>query len=176
MGSDYLDRRLTRSLHLPPDARERIKAIERENRELRQANEILRKPSAYLAQAELDRRRHTFCARRKPGRFYQKPSASRASAQRLLGPWRRHPGAHSPVALGLTHPAVGCLRGAPDLEDVLTCGGRVGQDLAQWGCQAKRQCESRASAARARPAHVAKRQRQDSRPEPAAEARGIRGG
>ena len=36
--------------------RERIKALERENRELRQVNEILRKASAYFAQAELDRR------------------------------------------------------------------------------------------------------------------------
>ena len=35
---------------------ERIRALERENRELRQANEILRKASAYFAQAELDRR------------------------------------------------------------------------------------------------------------------------
>jgi len=40
----------------PTDERERIKALERENRELRQANEILRKASAYFAQAELDRR------------------------------------------------------------------------------------------------------------------------
>ena len=38
------------------DEGERIKALERENRELRQANEILRKASAYFAQAELDRR------------------------------------------------------------------------------------------------------------------------
>jgi transposase len=38
------------------DAAERLKALERENRELRQANEILRKASAYFAQAELDRR------------------------------------------------------------------------------------------------------------------------
>ncbi len=38
------------------DERERIKALERENRELRQVNEILRKASAYFAQAELDRR------------------------------------------------------------------------------------------------------------------------
>ena len=37
------------------DDRERIKALEREVRELRQANEILRKASAYFAQAELDR-------------------------------------------------------------------------------------------------------------------------
>lgn len=36
--------------------RERIKVLERENRELKQANEILRKASAYFAQAELDRR------------------------------------------------------------------------------------------------------------------------
>ncbi len=35
---------------------ERIKSLEREVRELRQANEILRKASAYFAQAELDRR------------------------------------------------------------------------------------------------------------------------
>jgi transposase len=38
------------------DERERIKALEREVRELRQANEILRKASAYFAMAELDRR------------------------------------------------------------------------------------------------------------------------
>jgi len=38
------------------DERERIKALEREVRELRQVNEILRKASAYFAQAELDRR------------------------------------------------------------------------------------------------------------------------
>jgi transposase len=38
------------------EERERIKTLERENRELRQANEILRKASAYFALAELDRR------------------------------------------------------------------------------------------------------------------------
>jgi transposase-like protein len=38
------------------EERDRIKALERENRELRQANEILRKASAYFAMAELDRR------------------------------------------------------------------------------------------------------------------------
>ena len=38
------------------DESARIKQLERENRELRQANEILRKASAYFAQAELDRR------------------------------------------------------------------------------------------------------------------------
>jgi transposase len=41
------------------DMAERLKALERENRELRQANEILRKASAYFAQAELDRRSRT---------------------------------------------------------------------------------------------------------------------
>ena len=40
---------------LPSDMAEKMKALERENRELRQANEILRKASAYFAQAELDR-------------------------------------------------------------------------------------------------------------------------
>ena len=41
----------------PPTAEhDRIKALEREIRELRQANEILRKASAYFAMAELDRR------------------------------------------------------------------------------------------------------------------------
>jgi transposase len=41
---------------LSTDERARMKELERENRELRQANEILRKASAYFAQAELDRR------------------------------------------------------------------------------------------------------------------------
>ena len=40
---------------LTADERDRIKALEREVRELRQANEILRKASAYFAAAELDR-------------------------------------------------------------------------------------------------------------------------
>ena len=40
---------------VPTDMAEKMKALERENRELRQANEILRKASAYFAQAELDR-------------------------------------------------------------------------------------------------------------------------
>ena len=35
---------------------ERIRELERENNELKRANEILRKASAYFAQAELDRR------------------------------------------------------------------------------------------------------------------------
>ena len=38
------------------DERERMKALERENKELRRANEILKLASAFFAQAELDRR------------------------------------------------------------------------------------------------------------------------
>ena len=41
---------------VPTEMSEKMKALERENRELRQANEILRKASAYFAMAELDRR------------------------------------------------------------------------------------------------------------------------
>ena len=41
---------------LSSSERERLKELERENRELRRANEILRKASAFFAQAELDRR------------------------------------------------------------------------------------------------------------------------
>jgi transposase len=45
-----------REVQVPVDEALRIKALEQEVRELRQANEILRKASAYFAQAELDRR------------------------------------------------------------------------------------------------------------------------
>ena len=38
------------------EERERVKALEREVRELRQANEMLKKAPAYFAMAELDRR------------------------------------------------------------------------------------------------------------------------
>jgi len=41
---------------LTTDEREHLKQLERENFELRRANEILKKASAYFAQAELDRR------------------------------------------------------------------------------------------------------------------------
>ena len=41
---------------VPTEVAEKLKALERENRELRQANDILRKASAYFAQAEFDRR------------------------------------------------------------------------------------------------------------------------
>ncbi len=44
---------------VPTEVAAKLKALERENRELRQANEILRKASAYFAQAELDRRPKT---------------------------------------------------------------------------------------------------------------------
>ncbi len=40
---------------VPAEVADWLKALERENRKLRQANEILRKASAYFAQAELDR-------------------------------------------------------------------------------------------------------------------------
>ncbi len=41
---------------LRTDEKKRLKELERENRELRRANEILRLASAYFAKAELDRR------------------------------------------------------------------------------------------------------------------------
>ncbi len=41
---------------LSSDDREELKRLKKENRELKRANEILRKASAYFAQAELDRR------------------------------------------------------------------------------------------------------------------------
>ena len=44
-----------RRVGVPSEFAAQLKALERENRELRQANEILRKASAYFAQAELDR-------------------------------------------------------------------------------------------------------------------------
>ena len=49
-------------------AADKLKALERENRELRQANEILRKASAYFAQAE---RANTLCARTSDDRVYR---------------------------------------------------------------------------------------------------------
>ena len=41
---------------LSTEERQRLKELERENRELKRTNDILRKASAYFAQAELDRR------------------------------------------------------------------------------------------------------------------------
>ena len=68
--------------------RDRLKALERENRELRQANEILRKASAGFAQAELDRRSKPSTAA--PSiRFRQEAGASGTGRDRLH---RRSPG------------------------------------------------------------------------------------
>ena len=50
------ERDLGRRAGLTGSERERLKELERENRELKRANEILRKASAFFAQAELDRR------------------------------------------------------------------------------------------------------------------------
>jgi transposase len=50
------ERNQGRRAGLTSDERARLKALERENQELRRANEILRKASAFFAQAELDRR------------------------------------------------------------------------------------------------------------------------
>ena len=55
-SSKHSARQVTSACFSASDERERMKTLERENRELRQANEILRKASAYFAQAELDRR------------------------------------------------------------------------------------------------------------------------
>lgn len=60
MGSDEVDRGEDRLLAgdaapLVADDRERLRLLEREVKELRRANEILRKASAYFAMAELDR-------------------------------------------------------------------------------------------------------------------------
>jgi transposase len=49
------DRDSGRQPGLTTEMAAKLKALERENRELRQANEIMRKASAYFAQAELDR-------------------------------------------------------------------------------------------------------------------------
>ena len=51
-----VDRDSGRAPGTPSDVAAKLKALEQENRELRQANEILRKASAYFAQAALDRR------------------------------------------------------------------------------------------------------------------------
>jgi len=50
------ERNAGQRLGLTTDERARLKQLERENFELRRANEILKKASAYFAQAELDRR------------------------------------------------------------------------------------------------------------------------
>ena len=49
------ERDLGKRAGLSTTERDRLKDLERENRELKRSNEILRKASAYFAQAELDR-------------------------------------------------------------------------------------------------------------------------
>lgn len=51
-----MDTNLRCSFGTEADEQQRLKILERENRELRRANEILREASADFAQAELDRR------------------------------------------------------------------------------------------------------------------------
>src|SRR5262245_10251066 len=51
---------------LTTEERQRLKQLERENVELRRANEILKKASAYFAQAELDRRAKGWCVSSMP--------------------------------------------------------------------------------------------------------------
>jgi transposase len=46
---------------LTTDERQRLKELERENRDLKRSNEILRLASAYFAKAELDRRAKCWC-------------------------------------------------------------------------------------------------------------------
>lgn len=50
------ERDLGKRAGLTTTERDRLKELERENRELKRSNEILRKASAFFAQAELDRR------------------------------------------------------------------------------------------------------------------------
>ena len=50
------ERNLGKRAGLSTTERDRLKDLERDNRELKRSNEILRKASAYFAQAELDRR------------------------------------------------------------------------------------------------------------------------
>ena len=55
-GSKRLSATTAVRLGVTTEMAAKLKSLERENRELRQANDILRKASAYFAQAELDRR------------------------------------------------------------------------------------------------------------------------
>lgn len=49
------EQRLAVKNNINTDERQRLKELERENRELRRSNDILRQASAYFAQAALDR-------------------------------------------------------------------------------------------------------------------------
>src|SRR3954466_8714834 len=66
---------------LTTDERQRLKALEREVVELKRANEILRKASAYFAQAELDRR---------PKRSWRSwtPTARHMGSSRSVASWQ----------------------------------------------------------------------------------------
>jgi transposase-like protein len=54
-----------RRASVPTEMAEKLKALQLENRELRQANEILRKASAYFATAKLDRHSSHDCVHRR---------------------------------------------------------------------------------------------------------------
>ena len=71
---------------VPTEVADKMKALERENRELRQANEILRKASAYFAQAELDR---PFRRGSPSSTITVKPMGSSRSAASCRSPHRR---------------------------------------------------------------------------------------
>lgn len=81
---------------IPTAERERIQALERENKELRQANEILRLASAFFAQAEFDR-------------LKQKGGPSLASTVSVLGPSRSASGCGSPRPPTGAMPPVGAI-------------------------------------------------------------------
>ena len=72
-----------RSELLSSEERERLKALERENRELRRANEILKSASAFFA-AELDPRR----TKSVPS---SRSTASASGSSRSAAPWRCRP-------------------------------------------------------------------------------------
>ena len=68
---------------VPTDTVDKLKALEREVRELRQANEILRKASAYFAQAE---RARVFGARSCDDRVYRRSAPhSKSGSERSVG-------------------------------------------------------------------------------------------
>ena len=54
VGAVHIDQTIPASVQAQSD-KERIKALERESRELKQANEIIKKAAAFFAQAELGR-------------------------------------------------------------------------------------------------------------------------
>ena len=85
---------------VPTEGAEKLKVLERENRELRQANEILRKASACFAQAELDR---PFKRRSPSLTITGRPMGSSRSAGFCRSP---HPPITSTLPSGATRPGV----------------------------------------------------------------------